>query len=135
MAKASPLDRRRQQGRHHLGERRRFHWPGSGLLRKVGKTVMLESKFLRSKVARRFFMLFIACALAPMAVFTTPVVHPSLPQLRTQNQRQLQQSAKSLGLAIYERLTILDADLQVASLRIQRGDPSHHPLARHTFRQ
>ncbi len=38
----------------------------------------------------------------------------------------MQQSAKSIGLAIYERLTILDSELQLASFRIQRSD--HMPL-------
>src|ERR1017187_8166145 len=84
---------------------------------------MVKSKFLRSRVARRIFVLFVACALAPMTVFTTLSYIQVSRQLGSQNQRQLQQTAKSLGLAIYERLTILDSDLQVAALRIQRGDP------------
>ena len=58
-----------------------------------------------------------------MAVFTTLSFIQVSRQLRTQNQRQLQQAAKSQGLAIYERLTILDSDLQMASLRLQHGDP------------
>ena len=85
--------------------------------------MLLKSKFLRSKVARRILVLFVACALVPMAVFTTLSFIQVSRQLRTQNQRQLQQAAKSQGLAIYERLTILDADLQMASLRLQHGDP------------
>jgi putative nucleotidyltransferase with HDIG domain len=91
--------------------------------------VILKSKFLRSKVARRIFVLFVACALLPMAVFTTLSFIQVSRQLRTQNQRQLQQAAKSLGLAVYERLTILDSDLQLASLRIQRGDPLLSPTS------
>lgn len=94
---------------------------------------MLNSKFLRSRVARRIFVLFVACALVPMSVFValsfTQVSH----QLRAQNQRQLQQTAKSLGLAIYERLTMLDSDLQVASLRIQNGDPVTSPVGEPHF--
>ena len=85
--------------------------------------MILKNKFLRSRLGRRIFALFVACALVPMAVFTTLSFIQVSRQLRSQNQRQLQQAAKSLGLAIYERLTILDADLQVASLRIQHSDP------------
>jgi putative nucleotidyltransferase with HDIG domain len=62
-----------------------------------------------------------------MAVLTTLSFLQVSRQLRSQNQRQLQQGAKSLGLAIYERLTILDADLELASLRIQHGDHTPSP--------
>ena len=87
----------------------------------------LKTTFLRSRVARRIFVLFVACALVPMAVLTTLSFVEVSRQLRTQNERQLQQVAKALGLGIYERLTILDSDLQVASLRIQHGDPLPSP--------
>ena len=94
---------------------------------------MVKTKFLRSRVARRIFVLFVACALVPMAVFTTLSFIQVSRQLRAQNQHQLQQAAKSLGLAIYERLTILDSDLQVASLRIQHGDPVPSPVGEQHF--
>ena len=110
-----------------------FCGPGNGLLRQGLKRVMLKTTFLRSRVARRIFALFVACALVPMAVFTTLSFVEVSHQLRSQNQRQLQQAAKSLGLAIYERLTILDADLQVASLRIQHGDPVPSPTGEPHF--
>jgi hypothetical protein len=53
-------------------------------------------------------------------------------ELRGQNRRQLQQGAESIGLAIYERLTILDSELQVAALRIQQSNalPPHTDGAR-----
>src|SRR5438128_4804282 len=87
----------------------------------------LKTTFLRSRVARRIFVLFVACALVPMAVLTTLSLIEVSRQLRSQNERQLQQAAKSLGLGIYERLTILDSDLQVASLRIEHSDPLPSP--------
>jgi putative nucleotidyltransferase with HDIG domain len=58
-----------------------------------------------------------------MAVLTTLSFLQVSGQLRRQNSRELQQAAKSVGLAMYERLTILDSELQVVSLRIQQGDP------------
>jgi putative nucleotidyltransferase with HDIG domain len=78
-------------------------------------------------VARRIFVLFVACALLPMAVFTTLAFVQVSRQLRTQNRRQLQQAAKSLGLALFERLALLDSDLQVVSTRIQHGDSVSSP--------
>jgi putative nucleotidyltransferase with HDIG domain len=83
--------------------------------------VILESKFLRSRVAKRVFTLFVACALVPMTVLTTLSFLQVSRQLRSQNERQLQQAVKSFGLSIFERLAILNSDLQVAALRVQRG--------------
>src|SRR5882724_7139761 len=81
-----------------------------------------KNQFLRSRVARRIFTLFIACALVPITVLTTLSFLEVSRELRSQSERQMQQGAKAVGLAIYERLTILDSELQVASLRIQRAD-------------
>lgn len=58
-----------------------------------------------------------------MGVLTTVSFIQVSRQLGNQDQRQLQQAAKSLGLAIYERLAILDSELQVAALRTRRGVP------------
>src|SRR5258708_31829719 len=83
---------------------------------------MRTGTFLRSRVARRIFVLVVACALVPIAALTTLSFIQVSRQLRNQSRRQLQQTAKSQGLAIYERLVVLDSDLQVATLRIQNGD-------------
>lgn len=95
--------------------------------------MILNTTFLRSRVARRIFVLFVACALVPMAVFTTLSFLQVSSQLHRQNQRQLQQAAKSLGLAIYERLTILDSELEMASLHIQHGDAMPSPAGEPHF--
>ncbi len=86
------------------------------------QVVTPKNKFLRSRVARRIFTLFIACALAPITVFAMLSFLDVSHELRDESQRQMQQGTKSAGLAIYERLTILDSELQVASFRIQRSD-------------
>src|SRR5258708_1324019 len=83
---------------------------------------MRTGTFLRSRVARRIFVLVVACALVPIAALTTLSFIQVSRQLRNQSRRQLQQTTKSQGLAIYERLVVLDSDLQVATLRIQNGD-------------
>jgi putative nucleotidyltransferase with HDIG domain len=85
--------------------------------------VSFNSKFLRSRVARRIFVLFVICALVPIAVLSLLSFIQVSSHLRSQNQRQLQQAAKSLGLSLYERLTILDSEMQVGSLRIQHSEP------------
>ncbi|MGC2184629.1 MAG: HD domain-containing phosphohydrolase [Terriglobales bacterium] len=92
---------------------------------------MVNAKFLRSRVARRVFTLFVVCALVPMAVLTAVSVYQVSGQLRVQHQRDLQHSAKSVGLGIFERLGMLDSELQLAALRIQQGDPLPAPSTVH----
>ena len=81
---------------------------------------MVNSKFLRSRVAKRVFLLFVACALLPMAMLTVLVFLQASGELRSQHDHELQQSAKSIGLVLFERLTMLDSDLQIAALRVQQ---------------
>ena len=69
---------------------------------------MVNSKFLRSRVAKRVFLLFVACALLPMAMLTVLVFLQASGELRSQHDHELQQSAKSIGLVLFERLTMLD---------------------------
>jgi HAMP domain-containing protein len=68
-------------------------------------------------------VLFVGCALVPIAVLSLLSFIQVSTQLRSQDQRQLQQAAKSLGLGLYERLTILDSEMQVQSLRLQHSAP------------
>ncbi len=77
----------------------------------------MQNKFLLGRVARRIFALFVLCALVPMAALTTLSFHQVYTQLHSQNQNQLQAATKSVSSAIYERLTILDFDLQALALR------------------
>ncbi|MFQ5991683.1 MAG: hypothetical protein ACE5NA_04520, partial [Nitrospiraceae bacterium] len=78
----------------------------------------IQRSFLHSKVARRVFMLFILCALLPVTVLSiTSFVHVRK-QLKEQTYQQLRQASKTVGMAIYERLLFLEADLDlIASKR------------------
>jgi hypothetical protein len=95
--------------------------------------VIPKTKFLRSRVARRIFALFITCALVPMIVLTTLSFIQVSRQLQAESQRELLQATKSLGLGAYERLTILNSDLELASLRIQHSDPMLSPTDERHF--
>lgn len=81
-----------------------------------GKLVKIDGKFLRSKVARRIFMLFIFCALVPISVLAVLSFGQVSRELDKQNQRRLHQSNKALGMSIYERLYSLDNELKIFSL-------------------
>jgi putative nucleotidyltransferase with HDIG domain len=80
-----------------------------------------EITFLHSKVARRIFFLFLGCALLPVIALTLVSFYQVSGQLRKDSRRQLAQAAKFQGMAIYERLRLLDTEIQMASLRIRAG--------------
>lgn len=73
----------------------------------------LTAGFLRSKIARRFFLLFICCALLPMVALTILAFKQVTRQLELQSHKRLQEETKSYGMSVYERLLLLDTDLEV----------------------
>ena len=78
----------------------------------------VELTFLRSKVARRVFGLFIFCALVPILGLAITSFSQVTKQLYEQSQRRLHQSSKALGMSIFERLSFLEGELKVLSSRV-----------------
>ena len=78
----------------------------------------LSRTFRHSKVARRIVYLFISCALLPVTILAAVSFYEVSAQLQEQSHRQLVAASKSQGMSIYERLDLLDDDLQVLSARI-----------------
>jgi len=77
----------------------------------------LDTAFLRSKVARRIFILFICCAILPIAALALLSFSLVTRQLHEQSQRRLHQASKAVGMAIYERLLFLEAEVKRAGAR------------------
>ena len=75
----------------------------------------IELTFLRSKVARRIFALFIFCALVPILALAFVSFTQVTEQLHSQSQRRLYQSNKALGMSILERLSFLENELKAFS--------------------
>ena len=75
----------------------------------------IELTFLRSKVARRIFGLFIFCALVPILALAFISFTQVTEQLHSQSQRRLHQSSKALGMSIIERLSFLENELRAFS--------------------
>jgi hypothetical protein len=73
----------------------------------------LDKSFFHSKLARRLFLMFVACALLPIAGLFMLSLTQVTNQLYEQNHRRLKQSVKFHGLSIYERLLFIDAEMQV----------------------
>jgi len=89
--------------------------------------------FLRSKVAHRVVLLFISCALLPVTILAVISYFEVSQQLRELSQKELSQATRRQGMEVYERLELLDSDLQVlaADVREHRGLKSSPILQKH----
>ena len=80
---------------------------------------------LQSRFGRRLFLLFVGCALLPIAALAAVSYGHVTRELRSQSERRLHQANQALGSAIYERLLLLDATLRSipprALLQLERG--------------
>jgi diguanylate cyclase (GGDEF)-like protein len=74
--------------------------------------VTFPSTPLRSKFGRRLLILFVGCALVPMAVLAVLSYRHVEQQLYRQSETRLQQANRALASAIFERLLLLDATLK-----------------------
>ena len=73
----------------------------------------VSGSFFRSKVAQRIFFLFVLCALIPIfALFFISYTQVST-QLKDQNIRRLQNSAKTHGMSIFERFLFIESNMQL----------------------
>lgn len=68
--------------------------------------------FLRTKIARRIFALFVLCALLPLVVLAFFSFMQISGQLQEQASNRLYQRSKAFGLSAHERLLGLEKDLQ-----------------------
>jgi putative nucleotidyltransferase with HDIG domain len=74
-----------------------------------------EMTFLRSRVARRIFVLFLCCALLPIGALAILSFNQVEKQLRELGQRRLQHANKAVGVAIVERLVFLKDEMKAVA--------------------
>jgi len=86
----------------------------------------IEKGFLRSKVARRIFVLFVVCALLPLLAFASFSFKQVSDQLYRQAEDRLNQESKSTGINIIQRLTLLENTLNILSMHLTKEN-SHSP--------
>jgi putative nucleotidyltransferase with HDIG domain len=84
----------------------------------------IDSTFLRSKVARRIFLLFVLCALLPIGALAILSFTHVTKQLTEQSQRRLHQAAKAMNYTISERLLFLDAEMRMVASTLLSGPVS-----------
>ncbi|HXZ29175.1 MAG TPA: HD domain-containing phosphohydrolase [Terriglobales bacterium] len=73
----------------------------------------VDIAFLRSKVARRVFLLFVVCAMLPILALALISFRQVTEQLREQSRKQLQQESKTQGMNLFERLRNADAEMRL----------------------
>ena len=75
----------------------------------------VDRTFLRSKVARRIFLLFITCALLPVTILAILSFQHVTRQLNEQSQERLHQAAGAMRMHLFERLLFLETGMEIAA--------------------
>jgi putative nucleotidyltransferase with HDIG domain len=81
----------------------------------------IKHTFLKSKVGRRIFALFVLCALLPITVLAVVSFTHVTEQLEEQSKKRLHLTVKAVGLEIMERLILLEAELEIVAFNLSRG--------------
>ena len=87
----------------------------------------INKSFFRSKLGQRIFLMFVACALLPIAGLFILSFTQVNQQLYEQSHKRLKQSAKAHGLSVYERLLFLEEEmlLCVAAMNAENSSDIH----------
>ncbi len=72
----------------------------------------LGTSFLKSKIARRFCLLFILCAFLPTVVLIVLSYSKVMNQLEEQNALRLKRDVKAYGASLFDRMIRIDNELQ-----------------------
>lgn len=73
---------------------------------------------LRSKVARRMFLVFVGCALLPAFVLAAVAFVDVRDYLDALSEKRLRQASKSAGMTIVERVSFLESDLHLIAVSV-----------------
>ncbi len=71
------------------------------------------TSIFKSRVAKRFFILFLVSAIVPIGIFSYLSYTQVSSQLKEQSLARLQYSAKSYGLILLERFSFLESELDI----------------------
>jgi len=96
----------------------------------------IHSTFLRSKVARRIFVLFVASALVPIGMLALLSFDQVISQLVEHSYQQLHRDSKAVAMTVFERLSITESELKLlggqhgarAESLVSLPDQSHQRL-------
>jgi signal transduction histidine kinase len=78
-----------------------------------------DHKFLQSKIARRFFLIFFGCALLPIISLSLLSLTQVTKHIKEQNQNRLRLVTRSYAMSVYERLLLLESTLHVVGSNLE----------------
>lgn len=84
--------------------------------------IKIQGTFLKHKIARRLFFLFILAALLPTSILAIISYQETKNNTIQATQNHLRQDAETLGLSIYERLLVADQQLQLHIRQLTTGN-------------
>lgn len=87
----------------------------------------LEKIFLRSKVARRIFFLFISCALIPIIALAILSFTQVTKQLHNQSQERLRKTVKDTEMSIRERLNLIEDKMRIIASNLMEASRDFSP--------
>ncbi len=73
---------------------------------------LLSRYVVRSRFGRRLLFMFVTCTIVPLTILAILSFRQVRRQLDEQSQARLTQATRSIGMAVYDRLTFLDAELR-----------------------
>jgi putative nucleotidyltransferase with HDIG domain len=76
----------------------------------------IDKVFLKSKIGKRIFVLFILCALIPITLLVILSYTHVAKQISDQSRKRLNQTNKAVGMAVVERLSLLESQLKILAL-------------------
>jgi len=85
----------------------------------------IRLRSFQSKLGRKLFTVFVCCAILPLLILSSLTYILVARQIEDQARKKLQQEAKSFGLTIYDRLLLVEAQLQLLAVSAQ--NPSSIP--------
>ena len=92
--------------------------------------IRLSTSFVRSRFARRIFLLFVSSAIVPVAVAAFLSLSHVSKQLREHSYEQSRQTSKAVGMQLFERLALLRTEFAALAevLQLSPQLPSRSPL-------
>ena len=93
----------------------------------------IEIAFLRSKVARRIFTLFIISSLIPVVLLMILAFRQVNNLISTQQYERLKQMNKQYGLMVFERLLLIKKQMDWIAQSFSQEDLSARLIENHQF--
>jgi PAS domain S-box-containing protein len=83
--------------------------------------MMSNKMFFQSRFVRRIITIFISCSIIPLLALFVLSYQRLTGDLKNQNLLRLKQATKSISISIYERLLLMEAEMQLVSGKISQA--------------